>query len=375
MQNVTLLVKPASSLCNMRCSYCFYADVSSRRETRSFGIMSEQTLETMIRRAFAFADGSLSFVFQGGEPTLTGLDFFKLAITLQKKYNAKAIPVYNTIQTNGLLLDDEWAEFFKENGFLVGISLDGQESMHDKYRRLPSGDGSFGRVTAAAELLGRHGVDFNILTVVTRDTAQNGRCVYRALRKYGYLQFIPLIDDMGAAPQDFSLGAEDYGRFLVDIFDEYYHDVMSGRYVSIRDMDSYINMLRGMPPSSCAMQGRCGGYFTVEADGSVYPCDFYVTDEYKMGNITATSFFSLAKSAVADEFIKSSLTRAEGCAECKYFSLCRGGCRRYREPLPDRSKFCAAYKYFFDRCIDRMVEIARAIDKLSAKNNGGNRTK
>ena len=357
MKDLTILIKPASSLCNMRCDYCFYHDVSERREVRSFGIMNLTVLETLIRRAFAFAQRSVSFVFQGGEPLVAGIDLFKAAIAYQRKYNSRGITVYNTVQTNGTLIDEDTAAFFSANKFLVGVSLDGDQVLHDKHRRLADGTGSYEQVMAGIGLLKKHRVDFNILAVISKDSAASPSKVYSALKEYGYLQFIPLIDNLGEE-SDFSLTPEDYGRFLVETFELYYRDIMNGKYVSVRDFDSYINMLRGMPPSSCAMAGKCGGYFTVEADGSVYPCDFYVTDEYRIGNVTESSFFSLIKSEGLQLFVNGSVTESEQCRECKWFRLCRGGCRRHREPFPTINKFCRAYSYFFGKCYDKMCKIA-----------------
>lgn len=371
MKNLTILIKPASSLCNMRCSYCFYKDVSSRREIPSHGIMNKDILDTLIRRAFAFADESVSFVFQGGEPMLAGLDFFKSAIALQKKYNSRGIRVFNTIQTNSTLIDDEFAAFFKENSFLVGVSLDGEKDLNDLYRCYPDNSGSYASVMRGIEALERHGVAFNILAVISRDSAKSPSRIYESLRAYKYLQFIPLIDDLDSEKQDFSLSARDYGRFLSEVFELYYRDIKNGSYVSIRDFDSYVNMLRGQAPSSCAMEGRCGGYFTVEADGSVYPCDFYVTDEYKIGNICDASFFSLVKSDNLISFIRSSVCTESKCKDCKWYPLCRGGCRRYREPFPSLNKFCEAYSYFFDKCYEKMREIARMADRAADGEKGG----
>ena len=358
MKDLTILVKPASSLCNMRCEYCFYHDVSRHREVDSYGIMTDDVLDTLIRRAFAFAERSVTFVFQGGEPMLAGIDFFKSVIAYQRRYNSRGITVHNTIQTNATLIDEDFAAFFKAHAFLVGVSLDGSRALNDKYRRFPDGRGSYERVKSSIELLKKHKVDFNVLAVISRDSARAPAEVYRALREYQYLQFIPLIDDFGACNADFSLSKEDYGEFLAETFELYYRDIMRGTYVSVRDFDSYVSMLHGMPPSSCAMQGRCGGYFTVEADGGVYPCDFYVTDEYRIGNIKDSSFFSLVKSEKLKHFVESSVCINEKCRECKWYPLCRGGCRRHREPFPKITKYCESYSYFFEKSYEKMRKIA-----------------
>lgn len=351
----------------MRCSYCFYRDVVSHREVSSHGIMSYNTLETLIRRAFAFSDESVSFVFQGGEPMMAGIEFYKTAASYQKKYNSRHIRVFNTIQTNGTLIDDEFADFFGKNRFLVGISIDGDRTLNDKHRTFPDGSGSYDRIKSGIELLKKHKVDFNVIAVVSKDSARDPEKVYSSLKEYGYLQFIPLIDDFDCNETEYSLSASDFGRFLTKTFDLYYRDIKRGNYVSVRDFDSYVNMVRGLPPSSCAMLGKCGGYFTVEADGSVYPCDFYVTDEFKIGNINEASFFSLSKSQVMLDFIESSAFKNEKCLECKWLQICRGGCRRHREPFPSVSKFCEAYSYFFDNCYDKLIDIRQMVSDASAK--------
>ena len=359
MKNITLLVKPASSLCNMRCKYCFYADVSSHRDIKSFGIMNEDTLSRMVRRAFAIAEESVSFGFQGGEPTVAGLEWFKKLISYEKQYNSKGLRVSNALQTNGYLIDEEWCKFLHDNNFLVGLSLDGYKELHDSMRVDAAGEGTYDRVIKSAELFKKYNVEFNILTVVNSETAKEPERVYDALSKYGYIQFIPMIDDFDAPKSKYYLDDEAYGEFLCRVFDRYYKDIKRGSYVSVRDFDSFVLMLRGQPPTSCALSGSCGGYFVIEADGGVYPCDFYVTDEEKVGNINEDSFFSLVKKPKAVDFITSSRNKEEECPGCKWFYLCRGGCRRYREPYPSKFKFCGAFKKFFEYSYPRLTEIAK----------------
>ena len=225
---------------------------------------------------------------------------------------------------------------------------------------MKNGEGSYSHAKAAAELMRAAGVAFNLLTVVTKNTVKDPRGVYNALSEYGYLQFIPLIptDICGG---EYAPCPEEYGKFLTEIFDEYKRDIISARYVSIRDFDSYVGMMLGMPPSSCALAGRCGGYFTVEADGGVYPCDFYVTDEYLMGNILESTFEEIAATDTAAQFIRSSLKVSDSCKKCPHFALCRGGCRRLREPEAARFNYCEGYKFFFEHCKDGITELARLI--------------
>lgn len=365
MPPLNLLIKPASSLCNMRCKYCFYGDVSERRSFDSFGMMSENTLETLVKRAFEYADDRLCFAFQGGEPTLAGIDFYRKLIDLEKQYNTKNIAVSNSIQTNGYLIDDEWAEFFAKNGFLVGLSLDGTKEAHDSIRIDAAGKGTFDRVSAAAAVLEKHHVEFNILCVVNNFVARYPKKVYENLKKYRYLQFIACLDPFDGEKQIYSLKEDRYASFLKQTFDLYYRDIMSGNYVSIRNFDNYINILMGKHPESCAMSGFCTCYGVVEGDGSVYPCDFYVLDQWKLGNVNQNSIEEMLSSTTAKHFVEASLQVSQSCRACRYYPLCRGGCRRDREPfegdMPPLNRHCKAYREFFEYSIDRMLEIAKAL--------------
>lgn len=367
MPPVNILIKPASSLCNMRCKYCFYRDVSQCRDTDSFGIMKRDTLDELVRSVFEYAEGSAVFSFQGGEPTLAGLDFYKELISLEKKYNKKGIQVSNSLQTNGYIIDKEWAKFFAENNFLIGLSLDGDAEIHNENRIDANGKGTYNRVTRAAELFRAHGVQFNILCVVNNMVARYPRRVYNALKKYGFIQFIACLDPFDGETSDFSLSAERYRSFLTETFREYYKDFLSGRYVSVRNFDNYLSILMRRPPESCAMQGFCTCYLVAEGDGSIYPCDFYVLDEWRLGVLGEASLSEMLLSERAKEFVNISRNRPSECYFCKYFSLCRGGCRRECEPIPTpctslpKNRFCEAYKGFFDECYGEMLDMAERI--------------
>ena len=362
MPPVNLLIKPASSACNMRCKYCFYADVSQNRDTVSYGMMQEQTLEILVKRAFEYATGYAGFAFQGGEPTLAGLPFYQKLVDLQKKYNIHNLPVYNSIQTNGYDLNEQWASFFTQHHFLVGLSMDGTKDAHNALRVDPQGNGTYDIVVRSAALLERFGVEFNILCVVNNFVARYPQKVYHNLKKYRYLQFIPCLDDFDGRKQPYSLTAQRYGSFLKTTFDLYYQDFMAGNYVSIRNFDNYIRMLQGYPPESCAMNGVCTCYFVIESDGSVFPCDFYVLDQWKLGSIHDQSLSELVTSRIARDFVNISLHRDQACIGCPYFRLCRGGCRREREPFtdnrPELNRFCESYKMLFSHGVSRMLEIA-----------------
>ena len=371
MPGLSLLIKPASGMCNMRCRYCFYTDVSAHRETVCYGTMSEETLQTLMRRAFSYADGHISFAFQGGEPLLAGKDFFRRVISLQRKYNqARHLSITNAVQTNGTLMDDEWGEIFKEGGFLVGVSVDGTEALHDLYRVDAAGQPTHKRVMEGIQVLQRHQIDYNVLCVVTKQAAQKAEEVFDALALHRYLQFIPCLDELNGQKHEFSLDASGYGSFLIHTFDRYEKAWRKNRPISIRTFDNWIGMLLGNPPESCGMSGCCGQYYLVEADGSVYPCDFYVLDEWRMGNIKETSFFRLASSEIGERFRKMSWRLPESCRSCPYVALCRGGCRREREPFvdnePSLSCLCEGNKRFFDARMSQLKQLARNIQSLQS---------
>lgn len=359
MPNINLLIKPASGLCNMRCSYCFYHDEALNRQTASYGMMEEDTLEAVIQKAIAFSDTDCTIAYQGGEPTLRGLDFFRRSIQLQNKHNTGKIRIHNAIQTNGLLLDDDWAEFLHDNHFLVGISLDGIQFTHDRLRTDQAGRGTFQRVMEAVGLLKKHKVEFNILTVVNALTAKKISRIYSFYREQGfdYLQFIPCLNPLegGGEQYEYTLMPKAYGHFLNTLFDLWYQELLEGRRVHIQLFEEYIRMLYGQMPKVCGMLGVCSCQNVVEADGEVYPCDFYVLDQYKLGKLTEKSMEDIQNKRKEIRFIEQSLPVPEECRECRYYPLCRGGCRRYRQPV---HCFCESYKAFFDYCLKRLEKAA-----------------
>lgn len=366
MPPLTLLIKPASSLCNMRCRYCFYADVSDRRAVKSYGVMDGETARAVVRRAFQYADGAVTFGFQGGEPTLAGLDYFQNFVALVREYNTRGLAVHYALQTNGYALDEAFAAFLAQHGFLVGLSMDGPQALHDSLRPGADGAGSYARVQGAAHLLEQYKVAFNILCVVSGPVARAPKAVFRALAPYGFLQFIPCLDDFGGAGADYSLTPEDYAGFLKGCFDEYERAFYAGKYVSIRLFDNYVGMLCGRPPEACDMRGECGGYLLVESDGGVYPCDFYVLDEWRMGNLKEQSLPRLMKSPVLARFLQEGRSHEAACRDCRWRVLCRGGCRRHREQERGAlgpNRFCESYREFFAYAYPRMARMARNLPR------------
>jgi len=361
MKNLNLLIKPASGSCNLKCGYCFYADVTAHRHKSNLGMMRRETAETLIGKALQEANQVL-FGFQGGEPTLWGLDNFRFFTETVSRLNTNHTKIIYTLQTNGTLLNDEWADFFKEYNFLVGLSLDGYRQLHELNR-----PGSYANAMRAAALLKKHGVEFNILSVITAETANNVDRLYNFYKAQGfqYLQFIPCIDDFGSAKA--TLTSPRYARFLKKLFDYWYRDLMAGKGFSVRYFDNIVDMRMGYPPEQCSLNGTCAIQCVVESDGGVYPCDFYVLDQWKLGNVHTDSFGAMISSETAQQFIRDSMPVPRACAACRWRKLCNCGCKRDREPLtpgqPSSNRFCQAYQDFFEYSYERFTNLCMLLSR------------
>lgn len=374
MPPISIMLKPASSNCNLRCKYCFYHSLSAQRETPCHGIMSEDTLRDVMKKAFDFADGNLVvFNFQGGEPLLAGKDFFRRFAQLLPELNTKRSAVHVGVQTNGTLIDEEWCDIFLKNRYLVGLSLDGDEP-NNALRVDADGNPSFDKVYAAAKLLQQKKVDFNILSVLTKPVAENINRVYAFFRKnrFKHLQFIPCLKPLGikadtpedffrngevaevAAEADFHLSSEDFEKFLNKAFSLYMKDYIDGKFTSIRLFDNFVRLAHAQRAEQCGMNGHCTHQYVIEADGEVYPCDFYCIDEYSLGNILETDFETLEHHPKAMAFITESLGIDEKCMECNYYRLCKNGCKRERIDLDK----CTAYKNFFPYALPHLKRMS-----------------
>lgn len=376
MPPVSVLIKPASSKCNLKCKYCFYHDVANNRTVADYGFMKPEIAEAIAIKVLQFAEGQATFSFQGGEPTLCGIDFFKTFVKLQNKYNVNNALINNCIQTNGVLINEEWAEFLHDYRFLVGLSLDGPQDIHDKYRVDAMGNGTWSKVMQAVELFNKHKVEYNILFTITSAGADQPEKIYRFFKssRFKYLQFMPCIDpEKGERGiYRYSLAPEQYASFLKQFFDHWYKDIMHGKEISIRYYDNLVRIIMGIQPEICSLYGSCRCQFVFEADGSVYPCDFYVKDEWKLGNINESSLPELYESNACRRFIESSLVLAPACHSCKWRPLCRGGCRRDRENTyadnPAKNYYCSSYRSFLEYAYPRLGKIAGYIKSLQYKN-------
>lgn len=359
MPDINVLIKPASGMCNIRCRYCFYRDEAQNREIESYGFMSCETLEQVIKKTIDYSDAVCTIAYQGGEPTLRGLEFFRKSMEYQRLYNSRGIKIINAIQTNGIGLDDEWAKFLKDNKFLVGISLDGTSYTHDSFRVDAKGNGTFHTVMESISLLEKYNVDYNILTVVNALTAKKANKIYEFYKQegYEYLQFIPCLNPLGKGQERLphSLTPKLYSQFLKTLFDLWYNDFEQGKIVHIQQFEGYVKLLLHMHPEVCGMSGICSYQHVVEADGEVYPCDFFVLDEYKLGNLNQVSYDEINRKRREIQFVEKSAIVQEDCLQCKYYALCRSGCQRHRNP---KNIFCMAYYDFFEYTYKRLGKVA-----------------
>ena len=367
MRHLSVLIKPASGLCNLRCVYCFY-HAHSQEDSISIPqkIMPDSVAESLVQKAFDCAQNSISFAFQGGEPTLAGLAFFENFILLIKKYRPPHVGVHFSIQTNGTLLNEQWCDFFRKYNFLVGLSIDGLQKIHDALRKDNKGQTTYEQVVAAYKMLVAKQVDVNILCVVTQKTTGLAKRVYSELGNMGcrHMQFIPCLDQSSSerGNNSYSLLPAQYGSFLKEIFDMWYTDWKNDTYRSIRLFDDYVRIMANMAPSSCATAGACGKYAVIEADGSVYPCDFYVRNQYLLGNITENSFEEVLNSPQATAFMQESANRPPTCASCKYSAICMGGCKRdwFVQNNTNHNYYCQSFKNFFEHALPRLSIVAQA---------------
>jgi len=356
-----VMTKPRGAICNLDCDYCFYLRKEDLYQGSSFR-MDEQTLESYVRQYIADQRApEVNFAWQGGEPTLMGLDFFRRALAHQKKYACTGMRIENALQTNGTLLDDAWCTFFAENRFLIGISLDGPREAHDFYRKDKGGAPTFDRVLRAIRLLKKHHVDFNILTCVSAANVEQPLEVYHILRdEIGakYMQFIPIVErenatgfQEGTALTQRSITGEQYGRFLISIFDEWLRrDV--GR-VFVQMFDTALGRWLGAPGGLCVFQETCGLALALEHNGDVYSCDHFVEPRYRLGNLLETPLTELVGSVQQKQFgldKRESLPRY--CRECPVLFACNGGCPKDRTELtsdgePGLNHLCGGFKAFF----------------------------
>lgn len=361
MKQFSLLIKPASSDCNSNCIYCFYRGLPlyKGRPTR----MSFDVLSVLIKKYLATSQMQYIFSWQGGEPLLMGLDFYKGVINLQKNFAKPNSIIGNGIQTNGYLIDDETAEFFSQASFLVGISIDGPEELHNKFRIILDGSNAFNKVLSSIKILQKHNVEFNTLTVVTSAHTGKAKDVYRFLRDTGsyYHQYIPCVEyNKNGEKMPWTIEARQWGRFLCDIFEMWLGEQTK---TSIRLFDSIINVLLGRQPGICQMEKNCCQYFVVEHNGDIFPCDFFVRDYTFLGNIMNDDWQIFLDSAKYKNFGAQKTMWHSDCNRCEYLKFCAGDCQKHRLPnhkyIRGKSVLCEGWKMFYKECLGEFKKIIK----------------
>lgn len=356
-----IMTKPRGAICNLDCKYCYFLAKERLYPDSSFR-MPDNLLEEYTRQYIESQQvQEVTFAWQGGEPTLMGLDFFKQAVTYQQRYKKPGMRIFNALQTNAVLLDDDWAKFFAENDFLLGVSLDGTQRLHDAYRVDKGGSPTFDRVMAGIRLLQRHGAEYNILTTVHAANGDHPLEVYRFMRdevKTQFIQFIPIVErdnetgyQEGNTVTERSITAQQYGDFLIGVFDEWVrHDV--GR-VYVQIFDVALAAWTGNRPGLCVFEETCGLALAMEHNGDVFSCDHFVEPDYKLGNIAE---IPLSEIVVSDQQIQFGQDKRDAlpnyCLNCEVRFVCNGGCPKNRiietpDGEPGLNYLCAGYKAFF----------------------------
>ena len=368
-----VMLKPCGPVCNLGCSYCYYLSKERLYPDGHF-CMTDGLLETFTRQYIeAQHVPEVTFGWQGGEPTLVGLDFFRLAVELQQKVRRPGTVVHNAVQTNGTLLNDEWCRFFREHGFLVGLSLDGPRELHDAYRVDKRGQPTFDRAMAGLALLKKHGVEFNVLTTVHAANAGHPLDVYRFLRDEvgaAFIQFIPIVQrdnetgfQEGERVTERSVTGRQYGDFLIAVFDEWVRRDVGRVFVQIFDVALATWM--GQRPGLCVFEETCGTALVLEHNGDLYACDHFVEPRCRLGNVLETPLVELVRSEQQRRFglaKRDGLPRA--CRECAVRFVCHGGCPKNRvartpDGEPGLNYLCEGYKAFFAH-VDRPMRMMRA---------------
>jgi uncharacterized protein len=362
---LSVMFKTVSTDCNLDCAYCYYRE--SLEGTRVRRRIEPKLLDTFIPQYMAYvADtGAASFAWQGGEPTLAGLAFFERVVALQAHHARPGTTIANALQTNGLLLDDEWGAFLKRYNFLVGISLDGPQEIHDRQRRAKSGRGSFDLVMRGIDVLRRHGVDFNVLCVLGPHNVSHPRelmAFYRA-QGFSHVQFIPCMDFQAMEPEKpptFQITPEQYGAFLAAAFDEWHGD--GNPTISIRTFDNFLQSHVGVPNDLCVHGDSCDAGIVVEYNGDAYPCDFYVHPSFKLGNVVEQPLREVLYSPIRAAFVRQKQPLPAECQRCEWLKVCKSGCPRNRaDDGPDY--FCASYKQLFSHADARLRGLAGRVQQ------------
>ncbi|MFO7979933.1 MAG: anaerobic sulfatase maturase [Candidatus Aminicenantes bacterium] len=367
-----VIIKPIGPICNLNCTYCYYLDKKNLYPNKKKFRMPLSILEELTKQYISSQpDGlqEIQFAWQGGEPTLLGVDFFKKAVELQKKYTPRGMKITNSLQTNGTLLNDEWGQFFHDESFLVGISIDGPQDIHDCFRYDSKGQGSFNQTMKGLEILKKHKVEFNTLTVVNSVNGNQPKKVYDFLKDIGsrFFQFIPIVErDASGSVTKETVGPRQWGRFLQTVFDCWLSSDI-GR-IFIQRFDIGLGLSMGLPSALCAFSETCGRAVALEHNGDLYSCDHFVFKDYYLGNITKQSLASLIDSPKQKKFGQDKKDKLpKKCRQCHYLSLCQGECpaNRFVKKTGEKHSLnylCEGYKMFFSHSLPYFRAMAKSLN-------------
>ncbi|MCP4109987.1 MAG: anaerobic sulfatase maturase [Desulfobacteraceae bacterium] len=369
LKRMSVLIKPVGSFCNLQCAYCFYLEKHGLYDgLPSMHRMTDDTAEKLIKDMFDCSDAP-SFIWHGGEPTLAGLDFFAKVVAVQRYY-AKGRPYFNAIQTNALPLNEDWARFLKNEHFLVGLSLDGPEHIHDRFRKDTQRNGTFHRVFEKAGMLLKQGVSVNILATVNNYSVKYPGEIYRFFVKNGFvfMQFMPVVERDPQNPETaapYSVDTRDYGIFLKQLFNLWIKDFNFKRMkqkTSVRFFDNLIQAYAGITPDHCVFHKKCGNYMVVEHNGDLFSCDYLVSEDTCIGNLHEISLAKAFRSEAHASFGKQKANLKPECRQCQWLHLCYGGCikDRIRDPADNgQNHFCQSYQFFFKQADKQLKKFAR----------------
>lgn len=384
----TTMIKPVGSLCNLDCDYCYYlgkADLYGGRQPK----MSDELLERYISQYIESVQvPTVTFCWHGGEPLLAGIDFYEKAVALQNRYRGNK-QIENSLQTNGLLINPDWCDFFRQNNFLIGLSLDGPKEIHDAYRHDRGGQPTFDRVMRGLEMMAVNGVEYNTLSTINDRCAGQGKKVYQFMRSVSrYMQFLPVVEHTlstpsgraaivppsteGAKAAPWNITPKAFGKFMCDVFDEWVISDVGERFVQLFDIT--LAQWYGVQPSLCAFCPTCGDGLVVEHNGDVYMCDHFVYPEYKLGNITVEHLSDLQRKPELFRFgIEKRNSLPSDCRKCEYLFACRGECPKHRFATTRRGEkglnaLCDGYKHFFEYTAPYMQQMRHLLEQgLEAK--------
>jgi uncharacterized protein len=368
-RNISIMWKTVSEDCNLACDYCYYSTCAGKPGPK-INRISSVILEKFIKEYMQQSSGSAVFTWQGGEPLLAGLDFFREAVSLQARYALPHTVISNSLQTNATLVTKEWAEFLKTYNFLVGVSLDGPKHIHDARRVDSRGHGSFDRVMKGIGQLRSHQVDFNILSVIHRGNVKRAEELLRFFREEGftYIQFIPCMDfrsQEADRPGVYDITPEEYGEFLCEAFDIWYNN--GNPVQSVRFFDNMLSVYVNREAELCVHRSTCPSTLILEQNGDAYPCDFYIHPDWKLGNVAEHSIDELLSHPAHKRFLAMKPDLPEPCSTCPWKPLCHGGCPRNRGAANSEGAssgvdyFCSAYKRIYSYADERMKELGTGL--------------